>query len=63
MPTASRALAIKSAIIYGHDKEFEINGNFVLSCAPLGAEMGHPFLWDAATGNIYPMSSVKSMKR
>lgn len=57
------SLAIKSAVIEIGNQDKPIQGDFTLTTAPLGLEMGQPFLVEPSTGTIYPMTTVKVMKR
>jgi hypothetical protein len=56
-------LAIKTAIVTLGNQDKPIQGDFILTTAPLGVELGQPFLVETASGTIYPMASVKVMKR
>jgi hypothetical protein len=56
-------LGFKSAIILNRGQELEIHGQLMLTTAPFGVEMGAPFLVDAASQNVFPMTFVKMMHR
>jgi len=56
-------IGIKSAVVVLRNQESEIQGGLQLTTAPIGVEMGQPFLVDSTNGTIYPMTSVKVMKR
>ena len=61
------SLSIKSAVIITHGekgtRETEISGDLELTTAPLGKELGQLFLVATESGSIYPLTSVKLMKR
>ena len=59
----NKILGLSSAILLDRAHDVEIKGQLSLTTAPFGVEMGTPFLLDQKSQTIYPMSSVKVMRR